>query len=155
MQDFKFGIIDSDCDQPFIYRIFNWLYEDEYCRNMILGMLIVFIFCLYIALKPYTTIAYAKNNNAIICHKANKTTCYKKMNTLEQIEVYPKSYKKRGYLKTKQGEYIKETSLTYKDTKEYKQIKTKLEKEKQEKIKREEKAKKNKINSTRTRIDTR
>lgn len=122
---------------------------------MILGMLIVFIFCLYIALKPYTTIAYAKNNNAIICHKANKTTCYKKMNTLEQIEVYPKSYKKRGYLKTKQGEYIKETSLTYKDTKEYKQIKTKLEKEKQEKIKREEEAKKNKINSTRTRIDTR
>ena len=147
--DFQIGIVDSDCNQSFICKIFNWifnwLYEDEYARNMILGMLVVFIFCAYIALKPYTTIAYAKNNSATICHKADDSTCYKKMNILEQIEVYPEHYKKKGYLKTKQGEYIKETSITYKDTEEYKQIKTKLDKEKEEKIRKENELKKKEL----------
>ena len=143
------NFIENDTElnlfQKILYGLLKWLYEDEDARNVFLCLLIVLISCAYIFLKPYTVTAYVKDSNATVCHKADASTCYKKMNTLEQIEVYPKNYKKKGYLKTKQGEYIKETSITYKDTEEYKQIKTKLYKEKEEKTKQEEEAKKIKL----------
>lgn len=140
------NFIENDTElnlfQKNLYGLLKWLYENEDARNVFLGLLIVLIFCAYISLKPYTLTAYVKDNNSKICHKADSSTCYKKTKILEPIELYPKNFKKKGFLKTKQGEYIKETSITYKDTEEYKQIKNKLEIAKEEKEKKEAEAKK-------------
>lgn len=68
--DFKFGIIDSDCDQPLIYRIFDWVSESEENRKYIFyGIIIVAIIFAYIWFKPYPEKAYIKDNKACICQK--------------------------------------------------------------------------------------
>lgn len=86
-----------------------------------------------IALIPTSVDAYAKENNTIVCSSPIVTMCNKKLAILTPIKVYKNRYKKNGFLKTDKGEYIKETSIVYADSDEYKQLKNKIEKEKKDK----------------------
>ena len=54
------------------------------------------------------------------------------MNTLEEINVYQDSYKTNGFLKTGDGNWVKENAIVYANTKEYNELKKAEAKQKQE-----------------------
>ena len=113
--------------------------DNENIRNFIIYVAIIVSLLrhfIYSCIKPHPVTAYIKIESAKICHKANPQSCYKEMEILEPIKVYRNLYKSNGYLKTKNGDYIKETSVTYEGTKEYNYLIS--QKEKEEKIAIEE-----------------
>ncbi|MCM1265185.1 MAG: hypothetical protein NC200_03215 [Candidatus Gastranaerophilales bacterium] len=135
IKDELFSSICSFCAGLLIlppsYNAIKERFQQLYTKKVRIWSIIGF-FVLSTMLKPQTTTAYIKAPDTIICKKAQSNTGFKKMNTLEEINVYKDSYKTNGFLKTSDGDWIKEDAIVYKNTQEYKDIAAAEEKKKQE-----------------------
>lgn len=104
-------------------------------KKRVWAIIILFIFSSLFA--PKTTTAYIKADNTIICSKPDGATGFKKLKVLEEIKVYKDKYKTNGFLKLGDGNWVKEDSIVYENSKEHKLL---IEQEK-EKSAQEEKLK--------------
>lgn len=121
--------------------IYNFIkkYSTQLSSKKVRIWSVVLLFILSGIFEPQTTTAYIKSPNTIICREADGATGFKKMNTLEEINVYKDNYKTNGFLKISDGNWVKENAIVYANTQEYKDIvkaeeqrKKEIEKAKQE-----------------------
>jgi len=93
---------------------------------------IVILFLIAGIAAPSTTTAYISKDSAIICSEPNMKTGIKRMNTLEQIDVYKDFYKKNGFYKTSDDKWVKEDMVVFAGSEKYNELVKQREKKKQE-----------------------
>lgn len=93
---------------------------------------IVILFLIAGIAAPSTTTAYISKDSAIICSEPNMKTGIKRMNTLEQIDVYKNFYKKNGFYKTSDDKWVKEDMVVFAGSEKYNELVKQREKKKQE-----------------------
>ena len=100
---------------------------------------IIILIIASIIFMPHTTTAYIKSNDTIICSEPSADTGVKRLNVLNKVEVYKNNYATNGFLKMDDGNWVKEDSIVFPESSEYKNI-VKQEEERKaeaEKIKNE------------------